>query len=131
MLPSNEYTFTLKVKGDKTKSSYEGPFTVKCLLSNGELIDVGLRIDAYNRGSTTVPQGIALLNRALAELEVRIIKAPSWWKDSNSGRDLLDTNVIYEVFEKSLDAEKVYDERIAEQVKKDEAVAEESSKKGK
>lgn len=120
MLPSNEYTFSVKLKGEKTKTSYEGAFTVKCLLTIAEMSDLGLKIDEYSRGSTTLIQGVALLIRALAELEVRIIKAPSWWKDSNGGRDLMDTNVVYEVFNKALDAEKIFDGRIKEITKEEE-----------
>jgi len=130
-LPSNEHTFVLKIDGERTKQTFDGTFTVRCLLTNAEIIEVGLRIDQYNKGSQTVPPGVALLNRALAELDVRIMKSPSWWKESDGGRNLLDTNVIYEVFSKSLEAEKIYDERIAEAAKKSDAAADASTKRKK
>lgn len=128
-LPSNEYTFNLDETGERTKRRFDGSFTVKCLLTIDEIVDVGLRMDAYNRGSTSVMPGIQLLNRARAELEVRIQKSPSWWRDSNNGRDLMDTNIILEVFNKALDAEKVYDERIASVSKGAEEVLEKSASK--
>jgi hypothetical protein len=128
MIPvSNEYTFAFKCVGEKTKQVYEGQFTVKCILSNQEIVEVGLRIDTYNRGSKTLPQGVQLLNRAMAELEIRTLKSPSWWKDSDAGRDLLDTNLIYELFNKAIDGERIYDERIAEATQSAEEKAEASA----
>ncbi len=128
-LPSNEYTFSFKTTGDKTKKVFEGSFTVKCLLTSAEIIEVGLRLDQYNRGSKTLAPGVNLLNRAFAELDVRMIKAPSWWKDSQDGRDLFDTNVVLEVFDRAIEAEAVYDKRVAEAADVAEKAAEESQKK--
>jgi hypothetical protein len=131
MLPSNESSFHLKVVGNRTKNTYEGDFVVKTYLTNSELIDVGLRLDTYNRGSQTVNQGVTLLNRAIAELEVRILKAPSWWKDSDHGRNLFDTNILLELFNKVMDAEASYGEKIEEVAKAAEKSIESSGSKKK
>ena len=129
-LPSNEHTFEFSEKGEKTKKAFEGSFTVKCLLSIQEIVDVGLRIDSYNRGSITVAPGINLINRAFAELDVRIVKSPSWWKDSNNGRELRDINIVLQVFSKAVDAEDVYEKRIVEAaVEADKSVAKSTAKK--
>jgi hypothetical protein len=123
LLPvSNEYTFHFSEKGESTGLKYEGTFKVKCLFTTAEKLDIGLRIDSYNRGSKTVSQGIAILNATLAELDVRIIDAPSFWKDCDFGRDLVDTNIIYEVFKKASVSEEDFKTRI-------QALAEESEKK--
>jgi len=111
-LPKNDHSFTFSEKGERTRKTYEGQFTVKCLLSMEEIRQAGIKLDLLNGGSRTLPGGVALLNRAFAELSVRIIKAPSWWTDSNEGRELFDTNVVLEVFNKAIDAERVWDERI-------------------
>ena len=113
-LPKNEYTFQFSEKGERTKKQYEGSFTVKCLLTMDEIRQTGIKIDILNGGSQTLPSGVALLNRAIAELDTRIIKAPSWWKDANNGRDLFDTNVILMVFNKALEAESDWDTRISD-----------------
>lgn len=120
ILPSNEYTFSFSDKGERTKKTYEGSFTVKCLLTMEEIRQVGIRLDNLNVGSKTLAPGVALLNRAFAELDVRILKAPSWWKDASDGRDLFDTNIILGVFENAIDAERVFDERITEKAESDE-----------
>lgn len=108
----NEETFNLKVKGSRTQNSYEGNFTVKCILTNGDIGTVAQKFDAYNGGSATLAQGAAILNRAYAELEVRILKSPSWFKDSDFGRELFDSNVLLEIFAKAMDAEKNYGKQI-------------------
>ena len=131
MLPNNESSFHVKVSGNRTKQSYEGDFIVKTYLTNAELIDVGLRFDTYNRGSQTVGTGISLLNRAMAELEVRVLKAPSWWKDSDHGRNLFDTNVVLELFNKVMDAESAYGDKMEEAGKAADKAAEASTSKKK
>lgn len=131
IMPSNEYTFNIVVVGEKTKKKYEGSFTVKCLLSVQEMVEVGLRMDRYNQGSSTVSPGVTRMNRAIAEMEIRQIKTPSWWKDSDDGRTFLDANVVFEVFLKALDAETEFDKRIAEQAKEADEQTEKAQKKAK
>ena len=132
LLPvSNEYTFMLSTKGESTGMKYEGAFKVKCLLTTTEKVDIGLRLDAYNRGSKTVPQSTAILNATLAELDIRVMESPSFWKDSDSGRQLLDTNIIFEVFKLSTEAEEDFRKRLKEKSDDAEKKAEESVKKKK
>jgi hypothetical protein len=132
LLPvSNEFTFFLSVKGESTGLKYEGTFKVKCLLTNAEKVDIGLRIDAYNRGSKTVATGISILNATIAELDVRIMESPSFWKDSDYGRQLMDTNVVYEVFKKANDAEEDFKKRLKEIADAAEKQSEETVKKRK
>lgn len=136
---SNEFTFSVRITGEKTKRIFEGQFTVKCNLTYQEQINLGLLLDEYNRGSRTVPEGIMRMNRALAEMDIRIVleprtgsqKSPSWWKDSDGGRTLIDKNVVLEVFLKSLEAEGDFDKRIEEESKRAEAEVEKQTKKNK
>jgi hypothetical protein len=116
-IPSREHTFFFKDKGERTRKNYEGNFTVKALLTQQEIVDVGMLLDQYSRGSKTLVQGVALLNRAFAELDVRIVKAPAFWKDSNQGRDLLDTNIVFGIYKASMDAESEYDKKLEEAAK--------------
>jgi hypothetical protein len=119
MLPDKNQTFTLDVVGERTKERFQGSFTVKAMLTIAETVDVGLRTDAYNNGSRTIGERIYLMNRAIAEMEVRLVSdpkkgllAPSWWKDSDGGRTLLDLNVLYEVYNKAMSAETEYEKRL-------------------
>jgi hypothetical protein len=136
---SNEYTFKVSIVGERSKKTYEGQFTVKCVLNYQEQVNVGLLLDEYNRGSRTVPEGTFRMNRALAEMDVRVViddrtgqqKAPSWWRDSNGGRTMIDKNVVLEVFLKALDAETDYDKRVEESSKDAEESVEKQTKKAK
>jgi len=133
----NEYTFKVNIQGERTKKMYEGSFTVKCVLNYQEEVNLGLLLDEYNRGSRTLPEGTFRMNRALAEMDIRVVvdertsnqKAPSWWRDSKGGRDLIDKNVVLEVFLKALDAEADFDKRVEESSKEAEAEVEKQSKK--
>lgn len=128
---ANEYTFHLVCNGDSTGLKYEGTFKVKCLLTTSEKVDIGLRLDSYNRGSKTVPQAVAILNATLAELDVRVIDSPSFWKDSDYGRQLVDTNIVYEVFKLASDSEDDFKKRMKDKSADAEKKAEESVKKKK
>jgi hypothetical protein len=127
-LTNRETTFHFESTGDKSKKKYEGEFTVKTVLTNGEQIGVALRTDQYNGGSASLPFAYAKFNQAIAELEVRIVNkdgkqlAPSWWKDSDGGRLLVDANLVTELlalankkgdeaFEKMLDSKIVEAEK--------------------
>lgn len=122
-IPSREHTFYFKDKGERTKKLYEGSFTVKAVLTQQEIVDVGMLLDQYNRGSKTLPQGVALLNRAFAELDVRIVKSPAFWRDSNQGRDLLDTNIVFGIYKSAMDSEEEYDKKLADMAEKAEEAA--------
>lgn len=130
-LANNEYTFYCKVVGETTGEPFEGDFTVKCILNNEEQIDIAMRTDRYNGGSKTLAPQFALFNRTLAEIEVRIIKkgnktlAPTWWNESDGGRLLYDTNIVYHVFTEALKAQQVWNDRLkakADQMEKDSLV---------
>jgi hypothetical protein len=128
-LPSNEHTFQFSATGEKTKQKYEGAFKVKCLLNMSESIEAALRFDSYTRGSKTLLGDSSTYARAIAELELRVIDSPSWFKDSNFGRDLFDKNVVLELALQAMDAEKVFDDRLAEAAKKAEEEVEKQAKK--
>jgi len=119
-LSNNEHRFRVKIKGEKTGEWFEGDFTSKCILNNEEQVQIAILVDRYNAGSRTISQNHALINRAVAELEMRIVRdkkgkllAPTWWVESDHGRLLYDTNVLYEVFTKAVEGEKIWAKRIS------------------
>lgn len=130
-LTNNEHKFYLKAKGEKTAEAFEGDFTTKCILNQQEQVEVALRTDRYNGGSKTISPTHALINRTVAELEVRMIKAPTWWTDSDSGRLLYDTNILFDVFTETMKGEKVWADRLKGEVENAEKDAEKSPAKDK
>lgn len=100
------------VTGNETGKRFEGKFVVKTKISNRE----ALKEDEVRRGVLGQnPQhageyawGIAT---AIAWLAVRLTESPTWWKESGGGVDLLDDNVLMDVYEKAVKA--VTDEKAA------------------
>lgn len=131
MLPNNEYTFAFKRQGDVSKEWYEGTFVVKCVLTNSEQIDVAIRTDRYNAGAKNLGEHFKLFNRTMAELDVRIVKSPHFWKENNGGWELLDANIIYEVFAEAMKGQTSWSERLKERVEEAEKAAEKNPKKAK
>jgi len=134
-LTNNEHKFYFKKKGDISGQSFEGDFTVKCVLNIEEQVQVGILVDRYNAGSRTLDPNRALMNRSIAELEMRIVKdkeekflCPTWWTESDFGRTLYDYNILYSVFSQAMDAEKDWKDRINKEVKKAEKDVKKSNK---
>ena len=105
ILPKNEKNFDLKTKGETTSVSYEGRFKCKCILDISgkhslELEKTRLMADYAN--PTNGLQGISL---TIATLRAKLVEWPSWWDDSNYGLNILDENVILEIFDQVEDAE--------------------------
>jgi hypothetical protein len=104
-LPKIEKSFEIDHKGSVTGIEYKGTFTVRCILNIGQKHVVELeksRLMADQRNPTPDLIGMAI---ALAETRGRIIEAPAWWKDSKLATDILDEEVIYEVYNKCLELE--------------------------
>lgn len=120
---ANDRTFTVSVEGDVSGEKWYGSFTVKTRLTHRD----HLRKDQLRRellgGLETGPTPSVRAQTAafvLAELAVRILKAPSWWTESDGGLDLADDNVLQRVYDEALKAEReVVDElrKAAEQAK--------------
>jgi hypothetical protein len=117
LLPGNEHSFHFKEQCKATHEWYEGDFTVKCLLTNEEQSEIALRTDRYNQGSKTLAPSFALFNRTLAELEMRIIKAPTWWRESDSGRTLYDADIVYSVFKEAMKGPEEWAKRLEAKTK--------------
>lgn len=99
----------VRVKGDTTGEEYAGNFKVKPLLSHGEQVG----IDALMRdmlGARVSDASRRAYNQAnlLAECQMRIIEAPSWWKDSQNGAGLFDDNVLAAVYAAVVKVEEDY-----------------------
>jgi hypothetical protein len=124
LLPGNEYTFHFKGKGATTGETYEGDFTVSCLLTNSEQMEVAIRTDRYGGGSKSLPEQYKLMNRVFAELDLRVKKAPTWWKESNGGWDLHDANIVNEVFNEAMKAVEHWTNKLKDKATEAEKTAE-------
>lgn len=104
-LPKRQKSFDIDLEGDNTGLQYKGTFTVKTGLSLQEQHAVELnrtRMMADYKNPTVGLQRIAI---SLSELETRIVEAPAWWKELGNGYDVIDINIVEEIFLKSMTAE--------------------------
>jgi len=116
-LPKNESTFDIKLIGDTTKVSYDGQFTVTCVLDVGgtqmlELERTRLTADYAN------PTGLlANISLALSTLRAKIIKAPDWWYNLDSGAKIKDSEIIMAIYIQCETQEKKWRDSLEEKAK--------------
>jgi len=107
VMADNTDTFSISIDGEKTGEKWHGSFTVKLFLSHRE----ELRRDAYRRellGDLAQFASVRQANQAdvFSELSVRLVKAPSWWMDSNGGIDMIDSEVVAKVYDLTMGLER-------------------------
>ena len=125
-LPKNQKTFTIDAIGEDTFVQYKGEFTVKCILNMSgkhalELEKTRLMADYANPSSGL--RGIAV---SLATVRAKIVKAPDWWKELNAASDLLDENIIIDIFEQCIKAETEWRDKVKEMADKSSAPKEDN-----
>jgi hypothetical protein len=90
---------SLNVTGQRTGTPYSGKFSIETVLDRRASFAADERRRALIGNN---PTGVApaILGEAymLGQLFVRIVEAPKWWHDSDSGVDLKDENVIGELY---------------------------------
>lgn len=104
-LPVNKKSFDFDVVGEDTGMSYKGTFTAKCVLNTNdrhrrELEKTRLQADYQNPSV-----GLSGIATALSSIRVRIETGPAWWVDTNYGGDIIDQNIILELYDKCLEME--------------------------
>jgi hypothetical protein len=114
-LPKNQKSFDIDLVGDTTGLEYKGTFTVKCALSISEKHKMELERTRLSSDYANPTNGLSGIAIAMSSLSVRIIEAPAWWKNTNNGSDILDENVIFEIFDKSLEMERLWRESLKKQ----------------
>jgi hypothetical protein len=110
----NSDTFVVNLIGDQTGETHTGKFVAKKRLSFNDQ----MRRDNFRRQFLGAAPGepsprAASMATIFSELLVRLIEAPSWWVESDEGRDLEDENVAVDVYEKALKIEVAGREEVA------------------
>ena len=104
---------SIKVEGSLSGETWMGEFEFWTVLTHRQQLDRD-RIQRDFLGSNlealTGPGGERIKNqsRALADMQVRIFKAPTWWLASNMGLDLVDDEVITAIYDMIIKAENDY-----------------------
>lgn len=128
----NTAEFDFQSTGDVTQQQYMGRFEVKIHLSVSE------QLTSNRRKKELLPKdwvldskdvnSIQMDNQAevLAVLPIRIVRGPDWWTGSRAGQDLVDENILYELYQRVME---VFTKDIEERAAKAKGAAEELAKK--
>jgi hypothetical protein len=103
----NDQAFTVSVVGETSGETFRGEFrAVKFLTHRQQLL-----LDQKRRellGTNPDSANVRAQNQAeiFSQLFVRLSNAPKWWMESGQGLDLVDDNVMVEVFQGAMQVEK-------------------------
>jgi hypothetical protein len=99
-LPNNIKTIHIDVEGETTGIRYEGSFGVKCALSIRDKQAVEVSKSRLTEDMANPSNSLYAMAAMISILRAKIMDFPEWWKEVNYGSDLLDDNVLIELFEK-------------------------------
>lgn len=133
-LPKNEKTFAIDILGEDTGLKYQGEFTVRCVLNMAGKHQLELEKTRLMADYANPSRGLAGIAISLATIRARIVKAPDWWEETDFGAEIIDENVILELYDRCVSAEndwrnsvKKKSEEAKEELEKAEEAKEESS----
>ena len=111
-LPKKEKTFNIDLKGDDTLAEYKGDFTVRCVLGMAQRHSLELEKTRLMADYANPSQGLRSISIALANVRARIVESPKWWRDLNNGGDILDENIVFDLYAECLKAEDEWRDKV-------------------
>lgn len=115
-LPPNQSAFDFEFTSELGKK-YEGQFTTLCVLDMKTRHRLELektRLLGNYQAPTDELAGIAVI---LANLRVRVIDGPEWWKQSDGGYNITDFDALAALYDKVLGAEVEWRNKLKEKAK--------------
>jgi hypothetical protein len=95
--------FDISVVGDTTGETWAGSFKAKEKLSFRDQIGIDkMRRELLGHNPAGADPEIVIQTSILAELSVRLVETPAWWREAKMGLDLCDANVLMAVYEKAI-----------------------------
>ncbi len=109
-IPDKDLDFSIDIQGNLTKENYVGDFKFRIpnlrtrtqIAKIKTLMSGGLELDPSTRDQ----------HQMLAYLKATITSSPVWFTQSDSGYDLYDMNVVEAIYEKILELEETWLEKI-------------------
>ncbi len=123
-------SFNVDVVGEVTGTVYSGVFRVKPVLTHSEQLFRDQLMRQFLGPNPKDASGRAISQAGiLAEIQIRTVDAPHWWKDSNNGLSLFDELIIAKIYDCIVEVENKWKESIkSAAVKAKEALIELGSK---
>jgi hypothetical protein len=117
-----DQAFTVSVVGETTGETFRGEFRAyKFLTHRQQLMLDQKRRELLGANAETASVRARNQSEVFSQLFVRLSEAPKWWLESGNGMDLVDDNVMVEVFTAAM---KVEEEAVASVRKKAEEAKE-------
>lgn len=106
-IPSSEHTFTIEETGETTKKRFVGEFTCRiprrkeqCLIDKHRAFLNGNQADQLESTTLRFHHMISYLRYTLVTED-----CPKFWKESDLGYELYDTNIVKAIYDKVLEFE--------------------------
>jgi hypothetical protein len=119
-LPNKESVFDFDFTSE-TGKRYEGRFTVLCVLNMGQKHRLELEKTRLLGNFPNPTDGLVGIAVVLANLRVKIVDAPDWWKQSNGGYEIMDEDCLMNLFNKVDGLEAEWRAKLKEMGKKAQA----------
>ena len=102
-LPKNESSFDFEHVGELSGKKYDGQFTVKCVLSLADKRALEIEKSRLTADLANPTGNLSALGSVIANLRVRVMDAPDWFNQSIMTLDILDEELIFELYARCLD----------------------------
>lgn len=103
-----ESSVVVDAVGEVTGETFTGKFIFRTRLSHKErmLIDIARRqlLGPQPEGAVPAPRAMQTA-QIFANLQYRIVDAPSWWNNANNGTELADDDVVSAVYDAAIGEE--------------------------
>lgn len=121
MLSIEAEEFIFEGVGEVTGEQYIGKFKIRPILTflQKSAADFERRSFLGNPAATeAIDPDIAAQGYILAQIKARVIEGPTWFKETNFLKDLVDSNIAYEIYTKAAEHEVKYKQKIIDKAKK-------------
>jgi hypothetical protein len=110
-LPDMEHTFKIQIEGNESKINWAGEFKYRrpSLGTRGQIDVMRCKL---NQDLRSIDQETNLIHTALAHLRFTLHATPEWWQESDYGGDLMDANVVTEIYSKCMDFERDWAKKV-------------------
>jgi hypothetical protein len=99
--------FSVTVEGETTGETFKGVFKARPRLSHSlTLLRDQFRRDLIGTKSEGASQEAINVATVFSKIWAHVVDAPSWWKESGKGLELLDESVIAAIYENVLRIER-------------------------
>ena len=111
-IPLKERTFQIEIEGNLTKHLYTGEFRTKIMniKERAQKDKHCAFLDGPN--SDKLSPSVLWLHLMISHLRYSLVSFPEWWSTADLGYELLDSNVVKEVYEQVMSFEKEWTEAI-------------------